>query len=102
MEEMTAHATLAGWEAMPFYDASRGVPLGAFLAQRVLASALTRYRREWRYAVRCVPEGVEAGSVRGPDPRLKLTCEIDESLTHALALLPEFDQSILEQLFWQG
>ena len=49
-EEMKAEAIAAAWEAEHDFDPTRGVPLPAFVHQRVLARALTRHRREWAYA----------------------------------------------------
>ena len=54
--EMQAEAACAVWQAMCDYDPSLNVPFGAFAQQRVLASALTRYRREWAYALHSAPE----------------------------------------------
>jgi hypothetical protein len=50
--EITAHAICAVCQAERDFDPSRGVPLGGFAYQRVLAQAFTRYRREWTYARR--------------------------------------------------
>ena len=50
---MRAEANAAAWEAGLDFDPTRGVPLPAFVHGRVLARALTRYRREWSYARRC-------------------------------------------------
>src|SRR4029077_8144749 len=50
--EMRAEAACAAWQAVCDYDPSLGVPFNAFARQRVLTSTLTRYRREWAYALR--------------------------------------------------
>jgi len=52
VQEITAHGICAVCQAQRDFDPSRGVPLGGFAYQRVLAQAFTRYRREWTYARR--------------------------------------------------
>lgn len=99
-EEMRAHGIAAAWQALCDYDPARGVPLPAFMHQRVMGSALTRYRQEWSYARRCVSK----------DEELKLESQaadgfpcsiVEESLRQALAWLPERDRRLLEQLFFE-
>ncbi len=55
-EEMSACGSVATLQAVCDFDPSRGVPWSAFLRHRVIASAFTHYRREWRYAIRCVSQ----------------------------------------------
>lgn len=91
-EEMRAQGSAAACQALCDFDPERGVPLGAFVRQRVLAGARTRYRQEWAYALRVAaldadPERAEA------DPEITLCC--------ALARLPEPDRRLIEQLFWE-
>ena len=52
IEEIKAHAIAASCRAICEYDATRGVPLEAFVYQRVIARVLTRHRQEWNYALR--------------------------------------------------
>jgi len=56
MDEMEAHCSAAALAAERHYAPEFGVPLSAFLHQRVMAAALSRYRQEWSYALRCVAD----------------------------------------------
>lgn len=78
MEEMGVQARAAACQALRDYDTVRGVPLPAFVHQRVLAGALTRYRQEWAFALRCVPEAEVAIHPLSPPA-------VCESLRQALA-----------------
>jgi DNA-directed RNA polymerase specialized sigma subunit len=55
-EEIRAEAACAACHAAQDYNASLGVPFGAYARQRVLARTLTRYRQEWAYALRMAQE----------------------------------------------
>src|SRR5205809_4895153 len=60
-DEVKAITAAARWKAELDYDFERGVPLSAFLYQRVLTCAWTRYRQEWAYALRFVQEDGTGG-----------------------------------------
>src|SRR5262249_44267274 len=100
-EEVRAEVEAAAWQAVCNFDPARGVPLSAFVYQQVLARALTRYRREWAYAVRCVFQSGEEGygaRVGGlVDPPA-----VQEPMRRALARLSPPDKWLIEQLFWEG
>jgi DNA-directed RNA polymerase specialized sigma24 family protein len=114
--EMRATIQGAAWQALWNYDSARGVPISAFVYQRVMARALTRYRQEWAYALRCIcqpaPErgalepskdganGVFGVSVTPLDGAWndKETCE---AVLRALERLSTLDQWVIEQLFWR-
>ena len=101
-EEMRAQGAAAAWQDVCDYDPTRGVPLRAFLGQRVLTSALTRYREEWRYVMRCVRDlmGDGCGEHAEDDQSDSiLGCDV---LYHALARLSLSDRALIEQLFWKG
>jgi RNA polymerase sigma factor (sigma-70 family) len=96
--EIRAEAACAAWQAVCDYDPSLGVPFHAFARSQVLTSTLTRYRREWAYALR---------STREYDPE---SCDskfldsfasavIRDWLGPALARLPKPDLWLIEQLF---
>src|SRR5262245_53194503 len=53
-EEVRADIVAAAWQAVCDFDASRNVPLPAFIYRRMISSALTRFRREWSYAFHSV------------------------------------------------
>ena len=98
-EELRAVCAAAAWQAVCEYDASRGILRAAFIARRVFTRALTRYRQEWRYAIRCVPEAdVEAFASSEHEP----SSVLHESLHSALATLPQSDRWLIDQLFWKG
>jgi DNA-directed RNA polymerase specialized sigma24 family protein len=104
-QEITAHGICAVCQAQRDFDPSRGVPLGGFVYQRVLARAFTRYRQEWTYARRHAPapESGESDETRHFDgvevaPEATPCCHAD--LHCALASLSDIDRSIIEQIFW--
>ena len=88
-------------EAELDYNFERGVPLSAFLYQRVLTCALTRYRQEWAYALHFVQEdGTACDEGTAPRTGLPKVCPPDDSLQCALLKLPFADQWLVRQLFW--
>lgn len=103
LEEMRAQGAAAVWQALCDYDASRGVPLPAFIHLRVTASAFTRYRQEWGYAAHCVCQADEKARDRAsiaedsPFPPA-----VRELLQSALAQLSEPERGLIKQLFWEG
>lgn len=100
-EEMQAQAACAVCQAVRDYDPARGVPFSAFARQRLLTSALTRYRQEWAYAVRWVvgADGDENESSGSDSFDLAL---VHERLRQALARLSEPERWLLKQLFWKA
>ena len=105
---MRAHGAAAALHAVCDYDPSRCVLFSAFLYQRVMASALTRYRQEWAYALHCVSEVEEDGD-RGHNVKAALymgeACLaptlVYESLRCALSRLSEPNCWLIKQLFWE-
>src|SRR4051794_31603686 len=53
-EELTAVGTAAAWQAACEFDSDRGVPLAGFGYCRMMTRCLSRYRKEWRYALHLV------------------------------------------------
>src|SRR5512135_1884601 len=101
-EEMGAEATMAALQATRDFDPTRGVPWEAFLRQRVMRSALARYRREWTYAIHRVSGAAldEYGTVEGGGlPSREANFEL---LQEALDRLPRSDIRLIEGLFWGG
>lgn len=84
------------------YDSSFGVPKCVFVFQRAVARALTRYRQEWRYALR-FPSVIDADdSDEGGDYGDSLPSGADqEALEKAIVQLAESDRWLLVQLYWQ-
>jgi len=100
MKEMRAHGASAIWQAVCEYDPSRGIPFSAYARQRVWASALTRYRQEWVYALRTEWEAevfAEAVTLCDVDPS-----RIHEWLPHLVAELSAAERWLIEQLYWEG
>lgn len=99
-EELRSEATVAGLQAFHDFNASRGVPLEAFLRQRVMHRTLALYRREWTYAVRRV---LEKELDRCADVgRRDLSMDVANLriLQRSLDLLPEPDYCLIEGIFW--
>src|SRR5256714_11607287 len=53
-EELAAVGTAAAWQAVCDFDLDRGVPLAGFGYCRMMTRCLSRYRKEWRYALHLV------------------------------------------------
>jgi RNA polymerase sigma factor (sigma-70 family) len=100
-EEMRAEANAAAWEAELDFDPTRGVPLPAFVHGRVLARALTRYRREWAYARRC---GLRSETDRFEDINSRgfSAVDVSDSLQRGLDRLPEHHRRLIWCLYWEG
>lgn len=112
-EEIRAHGLAAACEASSDFDGSRGVPLDAFVYQRVIARAYTRFRQEWAYGLRCISETYEVvtdgGRVSLPSEsrvqRRESSVEPDpayQALRDALGSLSESNHQLIMQLFWEG
>jgi hypothetical protein len=103
-DEVKAITAAARCQAELDYDFDRGVPLSAFLYQRALTCAWTRYRQEWAYALRFMQEdGTERyDEVATPRTSPPEVCPPDDSLRCALLELPFADQWLVRQLFWNS
>jgi RNA polymerase sigma factor (sigma-70 family) len=102
LDQMQAQVASAAWEAERDYDPSRGIPLSVYAHRRAMASALTQYRREWTYSLRCVSELVEAERYRPVHAALDQSLDTGELLRMTIELLPQSDRWLIQQLFWQG
>lgn len=101
-DELRSVALAAAWQAEQDHDLSHGVPLGGFVYSRVNAQALTRYRQEWRHALRNVPADIKTiETAAGADPAAAPTGALFEALDLAMDLLPEPERWLLDQLFWR-
>ena len=100
-KEVEAMTVAARCHAEFDYDSERGVPLSAFLYQRALTCAWTRYRQEWAYALRFMQEnGTGCDEAAAPHTSRLEVCLPDDSLQRALLELPFADQRLIRQLFW--
>jgi DNA-directed RNA polymerase specialized sigma24 family protein len=117
LDEMQALAEAAAFHAECEFDSLRGVPIEAFIYQRIVARAFTRYRQEWSYALRCLPEERATTGHFDEDNAEELPCpansyaysnELDDPewlgnrLRAALEYLPGSDRDLLMLLFWEG
>jgi RNA polymerase sigma factor (sigma-70 family) len=100
-EEIDAESVAAACHALKIFDPHRGPDLGTFVYHQILASALSRYRQEWTYAIRYgLSAGDDAGVTVTED---RFAVEQDEKqLKETLTGLPEADQSLIKHLFWDG
>jgi DNA-directed RNA polymerase specialized sigma subunit len=110
-EEIKAHAIAASCRAISEYDAARGVPLEAFIYQRVIARVLTRLRQEWSYGLRFVSdndsekdEDIDSASRHRSDAVDWAQSDgvIYDELRQAIASLSESNRWLITQLFWNG
>jgi RNA polymerase sigma factor (sigma-70 family) len=100
-DEVFAQGLWAAWQALGDFDATRGVPLNAFVRQRILTSVLTRYRREWAYAIHCGTD-VETRGTAGQAGDPLLAAEAKNALEDAVATLPKPERSLITSLFYDG
>lgn len=99
--ELQAIAIATALDAAGSFDSARGVPLSGYVSQRVKARTLTRYRQEWRYALKTKitePGHMEelAGSTTGIWPSRGVL----DSVQWALNRLEEPERWLLQQIFW--
>jgi hypothetical protein len=84
-KEVKALSLAAAWHALGDFDPKYGVPLAVFLRGRILARALTRYRQEWAYSVRCTEDIQNEGMSCRPFCHLPA----HESFVEAVACKPQ-------------
>ena len=120
-DEVAAIETAAACQAESDYVATEGIQLAPFLYNQVMSRVLTRYRQEWKYALRFVSESAWASIIgNGSDEtdtgyglshrtgfNLPLAPDAisgqsTESLREALASLMKPRQWLITQLFWYG
>ena len=65
--EARAQGGLADTQARQEFNPTRGVPLEAFLFRRIVDAVWTRYRQEWRFGLRTLPQ--EAAGEDSPSAR---------------------------------
>ena len=101
-EELQGIALAAAWQAEQEHDPSREVPLAGFVFARVQSRALTRFRQEWRYALRISPdERAVIEAEPATDPAAELAGAVFDSLDQAVRQLPEMERWLLDQLYWR-
>jgi DNA-directed RNA polymerase specialized sigma24 family protein len=110
-EEVEGIEAIAAWQAECKYDATSGIQFAAFIYQRIMACALTRYRQEWIYALHFV-SGENGGNMSlcgdsgGSPPAPPVSCPdclpAHEELRELVATLAEPDRELITLLFWEG
>jgi RNA polymerase sigma factor (sigma-70 family) len=100
-EEIDAESIAAACHAIRIFDPNRGPDLGSFVYHQILASALSRYRQEWTYAIRYGSPASEDGGVTPPEDRFAIEQEREE-LKRTMTSLSEADRSLIQHLFWGG
>ena len=98
---MQAQVLAAACQAREDFDNSRGVPVGAFIYQRATARALTRYRQEWRYALRMGKRDTPLERAPEPEGDVGVVESRYERLERALTQLVEADRWLVQRLFWR-
>lgn len=101
-DEVQAIAFCAAWQAAQDFDPAREIPLAEFVSCRVKSCALTRYRQEWRFALRITSSDAEEIE-KFVDSSLNKTAsqKIFELLDHALGKISVMERWLLKQIFWQ-
>lgn len=101
-EEVSAEATVTALQAKRDFDPGRGVPWGAYLRQRVMNSALARYRREWSYAIHRAKATVLVDRHTAGAAWPLLDDSIGGLLQQALKRLSKSDYCLITELYWEG
>lgn len=108
-EEIVDIGSAAAFEAVSEFDASRSIPVEAFVYYRVLARVLTCYRREWSFSSR-----FQAPSMRREDnadtgfeaSAFDAAADSEPAdyldLREALTALPEPRRQVIIRIFWDG
>lgn len=99
-DELRSVALVAAWQAQLVFAPEPGRMLKLFVLGRVLARLLTRYRQEWRTALREVhPDPDESFTVLSDEGHaVRRECRL-QALEHALHLLPSDERWLLDELF---
>jgi RNA polymerase sigma factor (sigma-70 family) len=95
---MRGEAAIAFAQAARDFDPSTGVPLQIFVAKRVLGRALTRYRKEWSYALFRSEPCSRTTHRRLADSQDQAASS--EEVQVALSTLQPGDRRLIERLFW--
>jgi len=101
--EVKAITAAAGWLADVDYDPRRGVPRSAFVYQRALTSAWTRYRQEWAYCKYLASQANTNGQrLAAPAETRMHGPGLNRTLGRAIDQLSLPEQWLIRQLFWNG
>jgi RNA polymerase sigma factor (sigma-70 family) len=109
-EELAAVGMAAAWHAVCEFDPERGVPLAGFGYCRMMTRCLSRYRKEWRYALHLVASDSrekETTTSNHTDLAASSAARADgtycsnDDLRGAVGALSREQQRLIEQLFWE-
>ena len=109
-EELAAVGTAAAWQAVYEFDPERRVPLAGFAYCLMISRCLSRYRKEWRYALHLVAsDSCEKETTTFKDPGLATSSAAkaggahrsNDDLRGAVGALPAEQRRLIEQLFWE-
>ena len=109
-EELTAVGTAAAWQAVCDFDPKRGVPLAGFGFCRMMTRCLSRYRKEWKYALHLVVSDSceqETTAFKQSELTASSAAKVDgthrsnDDLCDAIGALPAEQRRLIEQLFWE-
>jgi DNA-directed RNA polymerase specialized sigma24 family protein len=101
-EEVDAEATTAALQAKRDFDPGMGVPWGVYLRRRVMNAALTRYRREWSYAIRRASGAAPDNCEKAGGTQALSSESMNGLLLEALKRLSRSDAWLITELFWRG
>ena len=104
LEEIDAESIASACQAIRIFEPDRGPSLESFVYHRVLAGALSRYRKEWSHALRCIRSPslkVEAKGTDEVDDQDAAAVE-EKRIRRSMIDLPEKDRRLIECLFWEG
>lgn len=101
-DEIQATAFCAAWQATKDFDPVHKVPLAEFVNCRVKSCALTRYRQEWRFALKMIStDAQEIEKFVNSSVNRAASPVIFELLHHALGKISGMERWLLRQIFWQ-
>ena len=101
-DEIQATAFWAAWQAKKDFDPAYGVPLAEFVNCRVKSCTLTRYRQEWRFALKTTSsDAEEIEKFVNSSGNRAASQKIFELLDHALGRISGMERWLLRQIFWQ-
>jgi RNA polymerase sigma factor (sigma-70 family) len=100
-EELDAEGIAAACKAIRKYDPARGTTISSFVYHQMLSGALSRYRQEWTYAMRCSTAILSQDSIPQANGAANLDDE-SEYLLHSIGRLVDDDRFLLERLYWDG
>jgi DNA-directed RNA polymerase specialized sigma24 family protein len=110
LEELAAVATAAAWQALCDFDPDRGVPLACFGYCRLISRCLSRYRKEWKYALHLVASDSREGETTtfnqsdlaaSHAANVNGTHSSNGDLRGAVGTLGTEQRRLIEQLFWE-